>query len=124
MKLIRKIKIEQITPVLSEIELEMINFIKEKISNLILYNRENFNEFLYFMNYKNEFIYLYSKNTNIIFVRYFDFYEVLEKVYKMKKEDIINILKYNIEKILKLKILDVVFIMNYSFIEKDYKLII
>jgi hypothetical protein len=86
--LIRKYKIHQITPVLNKRELEIINFIKGKISNLTEFKDNNHPKSLFFMNSEGKWILEQDDTYERLYVRYEDFWEVLKTKYKLDYTDI------------------------------------
>jgi hypothetical protein len=83
MNLIRKYKIHQITPVWNEQELEIINFVKGKISTLVEFKDNNHPKSLFYMNSEGEYILEFDDINKILYVRHDGFWEVLETKYHL-----------------------------------------
>ena len=99
MNILRKYKIHQLTPVLSIRELEIVNFIESKLSDLKPYYNMVLNDRnLYFMNDEGNCILSFSIHENKFRIGYMGFYKVLEKDYVIEIEDIKILLIYFIEK--------------------------
>lgn len=102
--LIRKLKINDIEPLdFTENEIEIVNFINSNISNLTEFKVNEKSISIFYMNSKGEYIFEFNEKTNLR-CRYFDFWEVLEKKYKLKYRDIQLLIKYMIEKSLNIKV--------------------
>ena len=70
MYLIRKYKIHQITPILTDKELEIINFINSKINNLSELKSNNHPDSIFFMDKYNRWVLEENNKDKIIYVRY------------------------------------------------------
>ena len=72
MNLVRKMKINKITPVdFTEQEKDIIDFFTDKLKGLVYINVEGYDGFNFYLNYKKEFVLYYSRDINeIIFAKY------------------------------------------------------
>jgi hypothetical protein len=86
--LIRRYKIHQLTPVFSEKELEIIDFVKDKISNLTELKNPNYPNFLFYSDNNGKHILQNDDENKKLWVRYGDFWEVLENKYNLNYTDI------------------------------------
>jgi hypothetical protein len=93
MNIIRKYKIHQLVPCLNDKELEIINFVKDKINNLTEYKDDKYPNSLFFMNSGGKYIFELDDENERLFVRYKDFWEVLETNYNLKHDDIQSIIQ-------------------------------
>ena len=101
--LYRIYKISKITnDSISDIEKEIIEFILDKIKDLSLFiddeGRHNY------MNSDGKFIFRQDEKTDRLLVRYYGFWEVLEKKYLLKYNDIQVIIKGMVEESYKMKV--------------------
>jgi hypothetical protein len=102
--LIRKYKIHQITPVLNNDELEIIEFIKGKVSNLTEYKDRKYPDSLFFMNSEGKWILEQNGKNESLWVRYEGFWEVLEIKYQLNYSDIQLIIHGMVELTFKRKV--------------------
>lgn len=122
--LIRKIKIHQITHVLTKKELEIIKFTESKIKDLIIFNDDKYPTSTFYMSSKGKWILEEDFINNKLYIRYEDFWSVLNRKFKMKNDDIQMFLKYMIEKKFK-EISKFSYKYTYTFllfaVERDFK---
>jgi hypothetical protein len=104
MNLIRKYKIHQLTPVLSKRELEIIEFIKGKISNLTECEDTDYPNSIMYMNSEGKYILEQDNRNKRLYVRYEDFWKVLETKYNLKHDDIQSIIQSMVEIAFKRKV--------------------
>ncbi|MFM2393105.1 MAG: hypothetical protein RLZZ546_1087 [Bacteroidota bacterium] len=92
MNLIRKYKISKITnKVSNDIEGEIILFIKDWLSDLVAYTWNKMPDYVYYINKNNQVV--LSCVDNIIYIRWYDFYTVLENKYQVTNSDIQSIFR-------------------------------
>lgn len=101
--LIRKIKIHKFVPVLTKKELEIVNFIENKLSDLKIYQYDKQDEFssLYYGNNKNECIFRINFSSRFIWIKDKNFWEILKNKYLMEEKDIQSLLYYYIKNLYK-----------------------
>ena len=102
--LIRKYKIHQLTPVLLKQELEIINFIKDKINNLTEFKDIEYPDSIFYMNSEGEYILEQDDKNERLWVRYKEFWEVLETKYLLEYADIQSLIYYIVEEAFKRKV--------------------
>lgn len=117
MNLIRKYKIHKITPVLNDKELKLINFIEDKLKDLILFKTEKLSESTFYMKLECEWVLDIDTDYKKIWINGKNFWNILEDEYEMKNDDIIILLKYMIEKTLKIEIVYPLTKLDYSYME-------
>jgi hypothetical protein len=124
--IIRKIKIHKIVPVLSEQELEIINFIENKLDNLkefiypIYKDRD-----IFYMNDKGDMILDIDYTRKQFYIRYQGFWKILQDHFKLEETEIKLILKYFLEHKLKIDIIFEILdgdVSHYKDIENEYRL--
>ena len=102
--LYRRYKISQLLDEpLSNEEKEIIEFILNKIKDLTLYIDVHYNRH-YYMNNKGEFIFQQDDKNDTLWVRYQDFWSVLEKKYSLNRDDIQIIIKGMVETAYKMRV--------------------
>jgi hypothetical protein len=98
MNLVRRYKISKtLTKPLSNVDNEIINFIKLKISNLIKYQDEGYPDSIFYLSLEGEWILEFYELENqkyYLFIRYEEFWEYLHCKYSMVDKDIQDILQY------------------------------
>lgn len=105
MNLVRKIKISKISnkPLIG-IDKEIVDFIESILSDLIPFHMDNEPTSFYYMKLNGDWILDQDNNSDRLWVRYEDFWEVLETKYFIDYKDIQNIIKYFVEQVFKQKI--------------------
>ncbi len=108
MNLIRKYKLSKVlNQPLTGIELEIIKFIESKISNLIEFKLDNYPDSIFYLDDAGklilEFIELENGNYGL-YVRYNNFWEILDIKYSMEYSDTQSIIQYLVENSFKSKI--------------------
>ena len=106
--LVRRYKIHQLTPVLTEQELEIIDFIKDKISNLTEFKDSKYPDSIFYMNSEGEWILDQDDKNKRLCVRYEDFWQVLQIKYNLENSDIQYLIQYMIEQAVKQKVYNAV----------------
>ena len=121
--LLRRYKIHQITPVLSKQELEIIDFIKNKINNLTEFKYSDYPDSLFYMNSEGECILEQDDKNERLYVRYYGFWEVLETKYKLDYIDIQFIIQGMVEIAFKRKVYTPLFVitLNKLWVEIAFK---
>ncbi len=112
MNLVRKYKISKILhQPLTGMEGEIIEFIKGWLYNLIPFKTDEYPDSIYYMSSKglyvfSEGLYVLEQNTKsaYIYVRWKDFWEVLETKYYIEYKDIQDIIKFMVEEAFKQKV--------------------
>ena len=101
--LYRRYKISQLLDEpLSNEEKEIIDFILDKIKDLTLFIDEDGRH--NYMNSKGEFIFEQDDKNDTLWVRYQDFWSVLEKKYSLNRDDIQIIIKGMVETAYKMRV--------------------
>lgn len=85
-------------------ELEIINFIKDKLSDLIAYKDENHPETIFYRNSEDKWVLEQDNLNDTLWVKYKDFWSVLGIKYSMKFKDIQLVIKYMVEQKFKIKV--------------------
>jgi hypothetical protein len=93
MNLTRKYKIHRLTPCLNEQELEIINFIESKIKGLEAVKNDKNPKSTFYINSKGQIILERDDKNDILWVRYKDFWKVLEEKYLLKYADVQDIIQ-------------------------------
>jgi hypothetical protein len=102
-KLYRRYKISQLLDEpLSNKEKEIVDFILDKIKDLTLFIDEDGRH--NYMNSKGEFIFEQDEKNDTLWVRYQDFWSVLEDRYSLNRDDIQVIIKGMVETTYKMKV--------------------
>ena len=102
----RRYKISQITnDSITLEEKEIVEFILDKIKDLTLFIDEYGCH--YYMNNKGEFIFQQDDKNDTLWVRYQDFWSVLEKKYSLNRDDIQIIIKGMVETAYKMRVCDI-----------------
>ncbi len=105
MNLIRKYKISKIlNQPLESIEKEIIDFIHSWLSNLIPFKMDEYPDSIFYMKEDGRYVLEQNNKKDRLWVRYNDFWSVLESKYLMKYKDIQDILKFMIEEAFKQKV--------------------
>ncbi len=113
MELVRKLKINKLTPVsFTEEEKEILDFVKSRISSLTVFE---YKSSIYYINNDNQWILEQDSEHNMIWVRWEDFWKVLERKYKISDKDISIFLKWIIKDNLKCKISEVYYNYTHSY---------
>lgn len=104
--LVRKIKIHKLIPVLSKKELEIINFTKNILSNLILFKCDRYYNHIFYMNKKGEFVIEFNTSDNTLYVSYERLWKDIEDNFPIfiTHNEIQIFLHYLMEKIFKQKL--------------------
>ncbi len=121
MELVRKLKINKLTPVsFTEEEKEILEFTKSRISYLTIFE---YRKSIYYMNNDGEWILELDSEYPMLWVRWEDFWKVLEKKYKICDKDISIFLKWIIRDNLKSEIPEVYYnsSLSYTSIEQVFK---
>ena len=105
MNLVRKLKISQIISIeFTEIEISIIKFLNEKLSNLTIFVDESNPSKINYMKSDGSCIMQHNTKSDIFWVRYEGFWNVLESLYSPYYSEIQNLLKCVLEKDFKLKV--------------------
>ncbi len=105
MNLLRKLKINKITSVeFTEKEKEIIGFIKSILDDLIPFKYNNYANSMFYMNSEGKWILEQDDKSNRLWIRYDDFWGVLDKTFSIEYDDIKNLLKYMVEQAFKQKV--------------------
>lgn len=105
MNLLRKIKFSKLIKVsFSETELEILNFINSKISNLISFQIETKPDIIFYMNSEGLYILEQDNKNDRLGVRYLEFWKVLHDKYKIQYNEVQKILKFMLKEDFKHKI--------------------
>ena len=100
--LYRRYKISQLLEEpLSNKEKEIVDFILDKIKDLTLFIDDGYQNY---MNSKGEFIFEQDEKNDTLWVRYQDFWSVLEKRYSLNIDDIQVIIKGMVETTYKMRV--------------------
>ncbi len=103
MNLIRSIKISKLGVAIPEKELEIIDFVKSMLSDLIPFHDNSFPKSIFY--FKGDKWLLEQDNKNdSLWVRYDIFWDVLEDKYSISYSDVQTLLKYMIEQAFKEKV--------------------
>ncbi len=124
MNLIRKFKISKLTSVeFNEKEKEIIEFINFILSDLIPFKYELYQESMFYMNSEGKWLLEQDNKNDMLWVRYDDFWGVLDKKYLIEYDDIQYLLKYMIEQAFKEKVSTPLIINNKTLptIEQAFK---
>ena len=102
MNLIRKLKISDIVAVeFTEIEQEIIDLFKNNLSDLIIFVDDSKPDEINYLKSDGTFIIQQDNKSDMLWIRYDGFWEVLYLNYKLNHFDIKILMKYMIERILK-----------------------
>ncbi|MFM2393101.1 MAG: hypothetical protein RLZZ546_1083 [Bacteroidota bacterium] len=102
MNLIRKYKISKLlNKPLEGVEKEIILFIQDWLKDLIPFKMDKYPDSIYYMKQDGKYVLEEDKNNKVLWVRYIDFWKVLEYSYSLKDTDIQIILKYMAEEAFK-----------------------
>ncbi len=115
MNLVRKYKISKIlNQPLTSVEQQIILFIQSWLKDLIPFKMDEYSSSIFYMN--SEGLYVLEQNTKsaYIYVRWKDFWNVLEDKYLMKYKDIQDIIKFMVEEAFKQKVATPLFSSNTS----------
>ncbi len=105
MNLVRKIKISKITEVnFTEIETEIINFVNSKLDDLIPFKYEKYPKSIFYMSPEGKWLLEQDDKNDRLYVRYNNFWEVLNDKYKMINSEIQYTLKYMVEQYFEKKV--------------------
>ncbi len=105
MNLIRKYKISKILhQPLTGIEGEIIELNHSWLNDLIPFKMFEYTDSIYYMNSKGEYVLEQDNKYDRLWVRYKDFWSVLESKYLMKYKDIQILLKFMVEEAFKQKV--------------------
>jgi len=94
MNLTRKYKIHRLSPCLNKKEIEIISFIESMLKRLKLVKRDDYPESIFYVNSDDKFILEHDDENGRLWVRYNDFWEVLEEKYLLEYIDIQDIIRY------------------------------
>lgn len=94
MNLIRKIKINKITPVLTKREFNIIEYVNDKLKDLIPFEK---NQSLFYMKLNGEWIFEIDNNYKTVWINDDKFWRILNNKFRMKSFDIKIFLKFMIE---------------------------
>lgn len=125
MNLVRKIKISKLTEVeFSETELEIINFIKTNLVDLIPFTIDNYNQSIFYMNEKCDWIFDYDSKYKVIWIRHDSFINLLEHKYKIKTIDIKYLITDIFTNIFKMDVYNFISLQYYHYgeIESEFKM--
>ena len=101
MNLIRKLKISDIVAVeFTEIEQEIIDLFKNNLSDLIIFVDDSKPDEINYLKSDGTFIIQQDNKSDMLWIRYDGFWEVLYLNYKLNHFDIKILMKYMIERIL------------------------
>ncbi len=105
MNLVRKIKISKITSVeFTEKEKEIIDFINSKLSDLIPFKHDNYPLSIFYMSSNGKWILEQDNNIDRLYIRFDNFWQVLQTKYSMGYNDIQILLQYMVEQAFKEKV--------------------
>lgn len=126
MNLVRKIKIDNIIPTLTDDDHEIIDFIENQLNNLDTYNTICYSKYTFYMNSDYKWIFLHDFILGEVYIRYENFCQILMEKYHIKYKDLRSILKFFIDKNFKINLLsecnyNSYTFQNYNDIEKDFK---
>ncbi len=104
MNLVRKIKIHKITnQPLTEVEQEIYDFVYGKLKDLKPFTSDSYSESIFYGSDIDSIILEQDNKKDRLWVKYTDFWKVLEDTYSMKKSDIQDLISYMVLKTLKFK---------------------
>ncbi len=124
MALLRQYKLQKLgIPIDSKYE-KIIKFVDSTLSNLQIFEMEKYSGYLFFMSSYKENVLQYNKRTKSMYVKYVDFWRVLENNYEIQNYEIQNFLQRVIEDICKLEITYAIPFSEYRTknVEEAYKL--
>ena len=105
-KIARKYKISKITnSPINGIDGEIISFIKDWLSNLVIFHWDKKPNYIHFMNIKGQLVLV--ELDGLIFIRWFDFWKVLEVKYNLTNSDMQIIFKLIIKDMVKYNFKDI-----------------
>ncbi len=104
MNLIRSIKINKLGVAIPEKELEIIDFVKSMLSDLIPFKFDDYPESIFYMSSAGKWILEQDYKNDRMWIRFNTFWSVLENKYSMGYDDIQTLLKYMIEQAFKEKV--------------------
>ncbi len=105
MNIVRKLKINNITPtILTNEEDIVLNFIYSCLSNLQTHTHEWYPNSIFYMNSDGEYMLEYHKEYNIMGISRSRCWDKLVNIFNIKESDVEDILKYTIEQKLNIKI--------------------
>jgi hypothetical protein len=93
MNLTRKYKIHRLTPCLKGKDLEIIEFIESEIKGLKPIKNDDYPKSTFYINSKSQTILNQDDDNDVLWVKYYNFWEVLEEKYLLKYADVQDIIQ-------------------------------
>ncbi len=124
MNLTRVYKLWKLNIPIDSKHLIIFEFVESKLLNLQKFEIKGYPKSVFFMNFNGEYILQIFENKNkYLYVRYPDFWEVLEDEYKLEFSDIQLFLQILVENIYKTKVDTTKYKIKemFSFVEESYK---
>lgn len=123
MNLIRKYKCYKLTGKIDDKTKEIFNFVNENLLNLNKFEVGYYKGWIFYMNSNGKCILEYCLNNFDLFVKYYDFWEVLETKFNLNYYDIQDFIYYRVVKVYKLiiKSTNGYVVINTKMIEGDYE---
>lgn len=104
MNLIRKIKISKLVDNLTDTEKEIIDFIKGKLDDLIPFKWDEYPLSMFYMNSNGEWVLEQDNKNDVLWIKHYNFWQVLDVKYLMTHNDVQILLHYMIEQAFKEKL--------------------